>query len=208
MVDAVIVKSPEMAEIIAPVPAHVVPNGVDLDQFQPQDREAVARSLGWPNDCHYVLFPGNPGDPRKGYSLAKTVIELAAPRVSERLELVALRKVDPELVPVYMNACNAMLMVSLLEGSPNVVKEAMACNLPIVSVPVGDVEILLADVPGTVVCPRDANALADALVDFLVNPPLVEGRAAILDRGLDLDSVANRIMNIYYNVVNDEPELS
>jgi len=201
-VDAVIVKSPEMAEIVAPVPAHVVPNGVDLDKFQPQPMEAARRKLGWSDDCHYVLFPGNPDNPRKGYALAEKVIELAKPGLSTRVELVALRKVDPDLVPVYMNACNAMLMVSLLEGSPNVVKEAMACDLPIVSVPVGDVEILLADVSGTVVCPRDANALAAALVEFLVNPPKVGGRDALRQRGLDIDSVANRIMNIYHEVLN------
>jgi glycosyltransferase involved in cell wall biosynthesis len=96
-----------------------------------------------------------------------------------------------------MNACDAMLLTSLIEGSPNVVKEAMACNLPVVAVPVGDVPELLAGVPGYIVCPRDAQQLGDALAHVLASPPQAAGRAALEQKGLDLASVARRVLAVY-----------
>src|SRR4029453_12233098 len=84
-----------------------------------------------------VLFVGNPAEARKRYDLAREVLA----RVDRALdaELVVAWQVPHERVPIYMNACDALLFVSMYEGSPNVVKEALACNLPVVSVVVGDV---------------------------------------------------------------------
>ncbi len=101
-----------------------------------------------------------------------------------------------------MNGCDAMLMTSLIEGSPNVVKEAMACNLPVVGVPVGDVPELLQDVPGYAVCPRDAQALAEALAALLLTKPEVKGRLALVRKGLDVATVAQKVINIYELVLS------
>ena len=147
-IDQVIVKSDELARVIAPTPAHVIPNGVDTELFCPIDRNIARRQLKWPMDAPRVLFPGNPADPRKGLALARQGIKVASRAMRCDLELVPLWGVAPDDVPLYMNACDAMLMTSLLEGSPNVVKEAMACNLPVIGVPVGDVEPLLGGVAG------------------------------------------------------------
>ncbi|MDH3604426.1 MAG: glycosyltransferase, partial [Candidatus Tectomicrobia bacterium] len=94
-----------------------------------------------------------------------------------------------------------MLMTSFIEGSPNVVKEAMACNLPVVSVVVGDTQELLSRVQGYRICPRNAEALAEALVDVLAHPPEAQGRSALKHKGLDQESVARQIRQLYTMVL-------
>lgn len=201
-VDAVIVKSSEMAGVVAPVSAHVIPNGVDLELFQPMDCRAARSALGWTGRERRVLFPGNPADPRKGFSLARIAVDRAAAQLHERLELITLRGVAANQVPAYMNACDAMLMVSLWEGSPNVVKEALACNLPIVSVPVGDVSERLEGVSGCHICTRDSEALGQALYQALQDGRRTTGRAALARDGLDQESVARAIIQIYTGVLD------
>ena len=200
-VDAVIVKSCEMAEVVAPVGAHIIPNGVDLQTFHPMEPYHARALLGWPEGKRYILFPSCPNNPGKGFSLAQALVMQAAARMAEALELVPLCGVAPDRVPLYMNACDAVVMTSFSEGSPNAVKEAMACNRPIVSVPVGDVPELLAGVQGCAICPREVGALAEALVRVLAGTQRTDGRAALERRGLDLQSVARKIMNIYKEVL-------
>ena len=200
-VDTGIVKSVEMAKVVAPVEAHVVPNGVDLQLFRPMDPYDARALLGWPEGKRYILFAGNPDNPRKGFALARATVITASKQMSQPLTLVPLKQVAPDDVPLYMNACDAMVMTSFIEGSPNVVKEAMACNLPVVSVPVGDVPELVDGVEGYTICPRDAEVLAEALVSTLAGGESVGGRAALMREGLDLESVARRLMELYDNVL-------
>ncbi|MCA9102233.1 MAG: glycosyltransferase, partial [Planctomycetales bacterium] len=199
--DAVIVKSAQMAGVISHVHSHIVPNGVDLDHFRPLDQAQTRAELGWQPDATHILFPGDPGNPRKNYALAKKVVARAEARLGRPLKLMTLWDISPERVPLYMNASDAMLMMSLREGSPNVVKEAMACNVPVVSVPVGDVAELLDGVTGNHVRPYDADQLADALAELLSLGTPSAGRDAMLARGLDLEGVARRIIGIYESVL-------
>jgi glycosyltransferase involved in cell wall biosynthesis len=94
-----------------------------------------------------------------------------------------------------------MVLASYHEGSPNVVKEAMACNLPIVSVPVGDVPERLAGIAGCAICPRDPAALGDALLQVLRDGKRTTGRCALQAAGLDQDAVARKILAIYEDVL-------
>lgn len=199
--DAVIVKSQEMADVIAPVKSTVIPNGVDIDTFQPCPRETACQTLKLPTDELLVLFPGNPENPRKGFSLASAAVDVAQRKLNREIRIVPLKGVAADQVAVYMNACQAMLMTSLIEGSPNVVKEAMACNLPVVGVPVGDVEQMLSGVKGNTFCRRDAEEVGLALSTMLADPQRSEGREAIIQRGLDLASVARQVENIYRQVL-------
>jgi glycosyltransferase involved in cell wall biosynthesis len=194
-VNVVIVKSPEMAEVLHPVQAHVVPNGVDLTLFKPIPRSEALATLGWDAGRDYVLFPGNPEDPRKGYDLAFGAVEQAGKRSERPLKMVALRHVPSDQVPLYMNACSVMLMTSYVEGSPNVVKEAMACNLPIVAVSVGDVPDMLDDVTCSVVCERDPEQIGEALLRMIGGQS--NGREVLKKRQLDLLSVGQHIIRLY-----------
>jgi glycosyltransferase involved in cell wall biosynthesis len=194
MVDAIIVKSAEMARVVAPLRAHVIPNGVDVQTFAPQDRLQARHTLGWDAERRYVLFAGNPREPRKGYALATAAVECAG---DARITVVPLVDIPPARVPLLMNAADAMLMTSYIEGSPNVVKEALACNLPVVAVPVGDVPEMLDGVAGCALRPRDPRELGMALRAVLEQGRRSAGREALLRRGLDLESVARRVMCVY-----------
>jgi glycosyltransferase involved in cell wall biosynthesis len=198
--DAVIVKSPEMAAAVAPAVAEVVPNGVDLDAFAPIPREAARARLGLDDSRRYVLFGGRPSNPRKNYALASAAASRAAATIGEPIELLALDGVPPGEVPVYMSACEALLMTSLIEGSPNVVKEAMASDLAVVAVPVGDVVQLLEGVRRSVVVARDEQAVAAALAETLRSGARSNGRDALRRKGLDATGVARRIVDIYRRV--------
>jgi glycosyltransferase involved in cell wall biosynthesis len=202
IVDAVIVKSDEMAQVVAPVHAHVVPNGVDLNAFRPTDPIDARAALGWHAGRRYILFPGNPHEPRKGFRLARAAVSIASERASEEFELVPIWGVEPNRVPLMMNAANALLMTSYIEGSPNSVKEAMACNVPVVSVAVGDVQHLLSGVNGSAVCVRDAEALGTALLAVTATGTRSNGRDVLRSKQLDLESVARKIMSIYEDVLS------
>ncbi len=194
--DRVIVKSREMADVLAPTPCTIIPNGVDVEAFRPMDRTAAKNEVGLALEQKCVLFPGDPENPRKGHHLALESIAVAEQDLGQPIRLLPLWGVDPSRVALTMNACEAMLMTSLIEGSPNVVKEALACNVPIVGVSVGDVREQLTGVAGCSICPRDPIAIGRQLARTL-QTPTCEGRQAILKRKLDLESVAHRVVAEY-----------
>ena len=204
-VDQVIVKSPEMGRVIAPTSAHVIPNGVDVDLFQPCERDEARGRLGWDANTLHVLFPGDPDNPRKGFALASQAIEVAKSKLGREVKMVPLWGVSPDDVTDYMNASDAMWMTSFIEGSPNVVKEAMSCNLHVVGVQVGDVADLLSGVSGSHVCDRDSQQLGTTMATVLDGSCESGGRKAILDRGLDMVSVANKIVNVYRLALGEQP---
>ena len=147
-IEGVIVKSEDMAQRMTGVTAFVIPNGVDTERFKPMSRAAARARLGWPENGLRVLFPGNPANKRKGFPLAQQVIAHASAKLFKPIETVVLNGVESDLVPIVMNACDAMVLTSHHEGSPNVVKEAMACDLPVATVDVGDVKWLASGVKG------------------------------------------------------------
>jgi glycosyltransferase involved in cell wall biosynthesis len=195
--DQVIVKSQEMANIIRPVHSHVIPNGVDLTVFRPQPRIQAREQLGWNPTGEKILFPGDPQNPRKGFQLAQAAVKLAEAVWGKPLELVPLWGIIPDLVPVYMNACNAMLMTSLIEGSPNVVKEAMACDANVIAVPVGDTHEMLDGVAHCFRVNRSAEEISAALCDALRNNLPSDGRIMLERRRLSLDGVAGQVIEVY-----------
>ncbi|WP_179137728.1 glycosyltransferase [Candidatus Entotheonella palauensis] len=203
--NAVIVKSGEMARVLAPWPSTVIPNGVDLDVFRPMDRTAARTALGMDDGRHKVLFPGNPDYPVKGFPLASAAVSVAEDVLHQPIDLVPLWNVDPSRVPLYMNAVDAMLMTSISEGSPNVVKEAMACNTPVIGVPAGDVHELLDGVAGCVKSGRGPAEMGRHLAQMLVQPQPVAGRPAIVAKRLDLESIARRVIEVYESVLGGKP---
>ena len=195
--DKVIVKSQEMAELIKPCESTVVANGVNMEVFRPVVRTEARKRLDFPLDRKVVLFPGNPDNPRKGHALATAAIAVAEKLLGESIQLVPLWDIDPDDVATYMNACDVMLMMSFIEGSPNVVKEALACDIPVIGVQVGDVPEMLDGIEGCKVCQRDADEIGQSVAEYLKAPTACNGREILMQRGLDLASVADRVLAIY-----------
>jgi glycosyltransferase involved in cell wall biosynthesis len=192
-----ITKSREMqAALPAPVRTKnvVLPNGVDTGLFRPHDRTAARRAIGWPLEGRVALFAADPDVPRKRYSLAEAAVERARLELSD-LRLEVARGISPDRVPLLMNASDCLLLTSSIEGSPNVVKEALMCNLPVVATPAGDVRELLDGVTPSYVCEPSAGQLAEALVDCLRVARRSDGRE--LSARLDARVVADALLDIY-----------
>lgn len=207
--DQVIVKSQQMADLIAPTPCHVVANGIDVSLFFPQDNDDACQQVGLDPTRLKVLFPGNPENAVKGYGLACEAVQVAKQRLNVDIQLVPLWGVAPDKVALYMNACQVMLMASFTEGSPNVIKEGLACNMSIVSVPVGDVREMLQGVDGCCcISSRDPKELGFALAEQLKVGGGSLGRNAVLTRGLNLESVARRVISIYELALNARSAVS
>src|SRR5260370_21966244 len=109
----------------------VIPSGLDVERFRLIPHAEARRHVGLPSDRRLVLFVGSPTSSRKRYDLARQAVAIV--QRSLPAELVLGWAVPHERIPYYMNACDALVFTSRQEGSPNVVKEALACNLPLVS---------------------------------------------------------------------------
>lgn len=173
---------------------YVLPNGVDLDMFALRSREQARAQLGWRLDEKIMLFLGDPDDPRKNVALARSAAELVKHDVASTRLHVAWG-VTPEEVPVLMNAADCLLFTSRSEGSPNVIKEAMACALPIVATPVGDIPERLQAVGNCFVRDPSPGSMAQALVEALGCDHAPEARAAV--EALRIGAVAERLLEIY-----------
>jgi glycosyltransferase involved in cell wall biosynthesis len=197
--DAAIVVSEHMKRHLPrSVDAHVLPSGIDLDLFRPEPRDEARRRLGLPASQRFALFVGNPKLARKRFDLAQRAVEIVNRSIPTRL-LVGWEKPHHEIVAL-MNACDALVFTSMQEGSPNAVKEALACNLPVVSVPVGDVPFRLRGVQGCELCPDDrAETIASALGRVLWRGERSDGRRAIRD--LDERILTGRLIDIYRSVL-------
>ncbi len=177
----------------------VVPSGVDFRVFRPLDRAQSCAALGLPVDSHKVLFLGDRSIPVKNFPLAEEAVGLLKARGMD-VEILTPSNVSEEKVSLHMNACDALLITSYSEGSPNIAVESMACDLPIVSVEVGDVRELIEGVDGCRMVPREAGPIAEALGDVLSARGRTEGVKRVAH--LDLSRVSLRILDVYRSVVS------
>jgi glycosyltransferase involved in cell wall biosynthesis len=202
--DACVVVSAHMKAYLPPsVEAEVIPSGLDFDFFRELPRDEARRRLGLPLGERLVLFVGRPTQARKRLWLAERAVEVLKETLDCRL--VVAWGVPHADVPVYMSACDALVFTSMQEGSPNVVKEALACNLPVVSVRVGDVEERLRGVEGCEVCADERpETIAEALGRVLRRGGRGAGREAV--RGLDERIITGRVIGIYRKVLADRQE--
>jgi teichuronic acid biosynthesis glycosyltransferase TuaC len=197
--DAVIVVSEHMKRYLPPsVAAQVMPSGIDLDLFRPQPRDAARRRLGLPLDQKLVLFVGNPELARKRHALAQRAVDIVNRSMPTRLMIGW--ELPHDQIAALMNACDALLCTSMQEGSPNAVKEALASNLPVVSVPVGDVALRLRGVAGCELCADDrVDTIAAALERVLRRGERIDGRSAI--KHLDERLLTEQLIGIYRSIL-------
>ena len=191
----VIVKSQASTEKIPGIACDVIPNGVDMRRFRPRSRAECRSELGLDPTGLYVLFPYSIERTRKNYALLAESLERLADRHGIAASPLIIHDVPNEQIPIYMNAANALALTSFWEGSPNAVKEAMACNTPVVSVDVGDVRELIGDLPGNAIVSYDADELADALARTLRDADGSQARESMA--WLSVEAIAARIVGIY-----------
>jgi glycosyltransferase involved in cell wall biosynthesis len=197
--DAVVVMSDEMAAALDR-DCHVIPHGVNLRQFSPVPHREAQADVGWATDRRHVVFPYNPDREVKDFPRARRVVDRVEERVDEPVELHAVTGVPHERMPVYMSAADVILVTSSREGSPNTIKEALACNTPIVSTDVGDVRERLAGVSPSAVGHTDEE-LAAAVVRILESGERSNGRTSI--EHLSVSAACERLQSIYEDVLAD-----
>jgi len=197
--DAVIVKTQEMRRKLPEVAGvEVIPNGVDLERFAPVPPDEARARLGWPLEGAVLLFAAPPDEPRKNWPLAQAVEAMLKSRGRDA-RLVAFHGRPQEELALAMSAADVLLLPSFHEGSPNVVKEALAAGLPVVAAPVGDcAERLVGVTPGAVV-PREPSAFASAVESVLASGARSNGREKVAD--LELSTVARRILAVYERAI-------
>jgi teichuronic acid biosynthesis glycosyltransferase TuaC len=176
----------------------VVPSGVDLDRFAPLDQHECQSRLGWAIGAKHVLFPASARRPEKRYGLAQAAVaRLQASGVDVHLH--QLDGVEHSDVPTWMNASDVLVLTSTHEGSPNAVKEALACNVPVVAVDVGDVRQWLANVTGCYVAAPTPEDLAEKLDLVLSAGERIDARDTLAD--ISLQRTAQRLLEIYRTLV-------
>ena len=197
--DSVIVMSEEMAAAYGHG-CHVIPHGVDLELFRPLPTAVARRELDWTPNAHHVLFPYDAGRKVKDFPRAERIVDRIRPSIDAPVTLHTVSGVSHELMPLYMNAADALLLTSKREGMPNAVKEAMACNLPVVATGVSDLPTLLSDVSPSV-AHDDDDVLADTLTEILRSGVRSDGRVAI--EPLGVDAQIGKLESVYYSAVGD-----
>jgi len=201
--DAVVVVSDHMkGHLPTSVRATVLPSGLDFSLFRPVPRADARRDLGVPLDRRLVLFAGNPADARKRYGLAKQAVDWLSRTLPS--ELIVAWGVPHTDMPRLMSACDVLVFTSMQEGSPNVVKEALACDLPVVSVHVGDVAERLRGIEGCELCPDERpEAIAAALARVLDRGQRIAGRQAVTH--LDETAITAQLIELYQSVLHRSP---
>jgi teichuronic acid biosynthesis glycosyltransferase TuaC len=202
--DAVILVSERMRRFIAAsVEATVIPTGLDFGEMPLVSRGEARQKLGLSLSERLVLFVGNPNEPVKRYGLAERAVEVLNRTYAAKLILGW--GVPRSQILLLMNACDVLVMTSIQEGSPCVVKEALACNLPIVSLDVGDVAVRVKDVAGCELCADEKlETIAAALQRALERGERAHGREAVKD--LDERLLTDRIISVYRSALREAPE--
>lgn len=175
----------------------LIPCGVNLQLFKPKDKTECRNLLNLDKGRKYVLFSSAFDNQVKNPELAK-----AATNKLKDVELLELKGYTREQVVVLMNAVDVCLMTSFIEGSPQFIKEAMACNCPIVSVDVGDVKSVIDATEGCFVADSpNISELADKLKEALAFNGKTNGRTRIEKLQLNNEIIAHRLMDIYRQIL-------
>jgi len=202
---ATIVKSDEMKKRVGCRKIVVIPNGVDLDLFRPLDQEQCRSEIGWSSPKRIALFAADPTRMEKNYALASSAIDNMD---REDIDLKVVHGVPQTMLPLYYNASDVILLTSRWEGSPNVVKEAMACNVKVVATDVGDVRYLFGGSKGYYLSSDTPVDVGNNIINALQATDLPEGRDRILRLKMDSESIAQMLNILYQALIKRKTELS
>ncbi len=193
-----IVKSEDMKRKVGIKDALIIPNGVDLNIFKYINRAESCRKVGFNPTEKHLVFAASPERIEKNFELAKKAFELLQ---VENINLKIVSDVNHDMIPYYFNAADILVLTSIYEGSPNVIKEAMACNCPIVSTDVGDVRWVFGNTEGCYITSFEPEDVAHKINKALAFEKRTNGRERIKKLGLDSKTVAEKLIDIYKSVL-------
>ncbi len=210
--DEVIVVSKKLGELLPIKNYHILPSGLDLDLFRLTEKKEARKELGLNLYDEIVLFVGNTKNPSKRFDLLKQAVEIA--QQTRNFNFLICENIDHEKIPIYMNASNLLVLPSAQEGSPNVIKEALACNLPVLATAVGDVEERIKTIPTCeIILNLEPHLLAKQINQLLQKNQGYEeknesfdSRTTILD--LDEKIITKKIINIYQSILKNNASSS
>lgn len=200
--DEVIIVSSHMSKFLPKREFHVIPSGIDLERFKPINRMEARKKLNLSQELPIIFFGGNPDIPNKRYNLAFKAYDLLKKDLPS-LKLIIAKNIPHSDIPIYLNACNVLLLTSLHEGSPNIIKEALACNMPIVSTDAGDVRERIKNINGCILCENDMpETIAKSLLEVLSSSPIVNGRDSVLR--FEYEKLNREVIDIYQKLASVE----
>ena len=183
----------------------IIPCGVDLSIFTPQNMEQSKKKMNLDPSKNYVLFCSSFGNSIKNSQLAINAFNNTRKRLSLNMELLELNNFSREEVSNLLNASFCLIMTSFSEGSPQVIKEALATNRPIVSTEVGSVKELIADVKGCTLVEHSLESVNNGLencIKFSIEQGETNGREHIQNNLLGLKQIATSIQTLYKSAIS------
>lgn len=193
-----VVKSEQMLKVLSGITnVMLCPNGVSLKTFCPVDRAEAIKHTRFDPGKKNIIFVSDPERPEKNFRLATAAVNLLD---DSSISLHAIYNLPNEELRYYYSSADLLILTSYHEGSPNVIKEAMACNCPAVSTDVGNVKDLFGSTPGYLIAsyePADVAEKIRSVLGFSDYAGRTNGRERILEIGLDSDSVAESLLRIY-----------
>lgn len=180
----------------------IMPSGVDLSIFKPLPIEIARKQLGLSINDKIILFNAGKSPLTKRLDLAEQAVDYAKTRLDNIYFITLYGNIDPDDMPLYYNAADCLLLTSDYEGSPNVIKEALSCSCPIVSVNVGDVRERLAGVWPSKVTKRDPAEIGEGVIEILKIGKRSNGLDFVQD--LSLKNQAVQLLSIYKSTIQSK----
>lgn len=193
-----IVKSKQMLVDSGIKNALILANGVSIKKVEEIEKKIFALHRNSMNKKKTILFPADPSRESKNFHLAKSSVAKSNGNMK-----VVYNKSHEEIIKEIIKA-DLLLLTSLWEGSPNIVKEAMACNCPVVATDVGDIRWLFGDEQGYFLTSFNPEDVADKIKQALIfseENGRTNGRQRIIELGLDSEIVAKKIIGVYKEVL-------
>lgn len=177
---------------------HIIPCGIDSEQLEVFEKDVAIKQMRLSCDHPNILFGGSFNNPRKNYPLALEAIS----HLGYPVNLIEMKGYNRQQVNLLLCACDVFLLPTKSEGSPQVIKEALACNCPIVATAVADIPLLLDGVNNCFATSFDASEIGMRINQIIQSGERSNGRFKIEQLGLDNSIVAGKIVRIYERVLN------
>lgn len=170
------------------------PLGVDYDLFTPLPSHQAQKRLGL-SEGHYILFSDVSNTSIKRRDIAAAIVE----NLGHPYKLLIMCGVKPNEVPSYINACDFVILTSDEEGSPNIIREALALNKPFFSVKVGDAESQLKGLTNSTIISRDPQKAAKTIIEYLKRPYIDNTRITLQEK-IDFMKINENIIDLYEEI--------